>query len=61
MAANDDSPEVRSIWPIRTETGVAIRAIFSDKHDPVVWHLTPDEAVGFSLELLNAIRFPKVS
>jgi hypothetical protein len=61
MAANDDTPEVRSIWPIPTEQGPAIRAIFSDKHDPVVWQLTPDEAVSFCMELLKASRFPKVS
>jgi hypothetical protein len=58
---NDNAPDLRSIWPIATVTGPAIRAVFSDKQEPVVWPLTPDQAVSFCMELLSAVQFPKVS
>jgi hypothetical protein len=55
----NDNVAVRSIWPIPTEQGPAIRALLVDKSDPVLWPMTNDQAVDFAMALLEAVRFNK--
>jgi hypothetical protein len=51
---------IRSIWPIPTDSGPAIRALLVDKGDPVLWPLTNDQAVDFAMALLEAVRFDRL-
>lgn len=60
----NDNAQIRSVWPVATEKGPALRVLFAGKQEPHLQYLSHEQTVNCVIDLLDALKFgglPKVS